>query len=373
MADEFFGELSLIAMKGCEPFMNKVDAYLREWRGVDHGFIVKADCPRFGSGEGKGIVYESMRGHDVYILSDVFNYGVTFKMYGLEIPMSPDDHFADLKRIIGAIAGKAKRITVIMPMLYEGRQHKRAARESLDCAMMLQELVNLGVSNIITFDAHDSRVQNAIPLHGFDNVQPTYQMIKALIRNVPDLTLNSENVTIVSPDEGGMHRCMYYSSVLKLDLGMFYKRRNYTVIVDGRNPIEAHEYLGRPVRGKDVIIVDDMISSGDSIIEICEKLKARGARRIFAFTTFGLFCNGLDRFDKAYADGLINKVFTTNLIYRPQALLDREWYCEVSMCKYVALLVSSLHKDETISALLDPVQKIHQFVDRAVEDGILKV
>ena len=373
MRDEFFGELSLIAMKGCESFMAAVDDFLREWRGVDDSFIVKADCPRFGSGEGKGIVYESMRGHDVYILSDVFNHGVTYKMYGMEVPMSPDEHFADLKRVIGAIAGKAKRITVIMPMLYEGRQHKRNARESLDCAMMLQELAATGVSNILTFDAHDARVQNAIPLCGFDNVQPTYQMIKALIRNVPDLTLNADHVTIVSPDEGGMYRCMYFSSVLKLDLGMFYKRRDYTRIVDGRNPIVAHEYLGKPVEDKDVIIVDDMISTGDSIVEIAEQLKARGARRIFAFTTFGLFCDGFDKFDEAYAKGWLNKVFTTNLIYRPQALLEKEWYCEVSMCKYVALLISSLHKDETISALLDPVQKIHAYVEKAVEEGVLKV
>ena len=368
-----FGELALIAMRGCEDFLDKVDAYLKEWRGVDRSYIVKAACPRFGSGEAKGIVYESMRGHDVYILCDCFNYGVTYKMYGMEVPMSPDEHFADLKRIIGAIAGKAKRITVIMPMLYEGRQHKRSARESLDCAMMLQELTAIGVTNLITFDAHDARVQNAIPLKGFDNVQPTYQMIKALIRNVPDLTLNADHVTIVSPDEGGMHRCMYFSSVLKLDLGMFYKRRNYAVIIDGRNPIEAHEYLGKPVTGKDVIIVDDMISSGDSIIEIAEKLKDKGAKRIFAFTSFGLFCNGLERFDEAFEKGIINKVFTTNLIYRSPELLKREWYCEVSLCKYVAMLIDSLHKDETISALLDPVQKIHTFVEKSVKEGILKV
>ena len=368
-----FGELSLISMRGCEEFLGKVNGYLNEWRDNDRNYIVKAACPRFGSGEGKGIVYESMRGHDVYILCDCFNYGVTYQMYGMTVPMSPDEHFADLKRIIGSIAGKAKRITVIMPMLYEGRQHKRNARESLDCAMMLQELVALGVTNLITFDAHDPRVQNAIPLHGFDNVQPTYQMIKALIRNVPDLTLNSDHVTIVSPDEGGMHRCMYYSSVLQLDLGMFYKRRNYAVIVDGRNPIEAHEYLGKPVEGKDVVIVDDMISSGDSIIEIAEKLKDKGAKRIFAFATFGLFCNGLSCFDQAYLNGVLNKVFTTNLIYRPAELLARPWYCEVSMCKYVAMLIDCLHKDQTISALLDPVQKIHSFVEKSVNEGILKI
>ena len=373
MSEELFGKLSVFGMKGCEDFTAKVDSYLKEWRNDEESHIIKADCPRFGSGEGKGIIHETLRGHDLYIISDVFNYGVTYKMYGMEVPMSPDDHFADLKRIIGAVEGKARRITVIMPMLYEGRQHKRSARESLDCAQALQELVSMGVTNIITFDAHDARVQNAIPLHGFDNVQPTYQMIKALVKNVPDLVLNSDNAIIVSPDEGGMSRCMYFSSVLKLDLGMFYKRRNYSIIVNGRNPIEAHEYLGKDVRGKDVIIVDDMISSGDSILEIGEKLKARGAKRIFAFTSFGLFCNGLERFDEAYAKGTIDRVFTTNLIYRTPELLARPWYCEVDMTKYVALLINQLNHDDTISELLTPANKIHAFIDRMVAEGKLKV
>lgn len=372
MNEELFGKLSIIAMKGCEEFAAQVNDYLKEWRG-EEGFIVSADCPRFGSGEGKGLIRESMRGHDVYIICDVFNHGVTYKMYGQMVPMSPDDHYADLKRIIGAIAGKARRISVFMPMLYEGRQHRRSARESLDCAMMLQELTAIGVSNLITFDAHDARVQNAIPLHGFDNVQPTYQMIKALVQNVPNLVLNSEHTTIVSPDEGGMSRCIYYSSVLKLDLGMFYKRRNYAVIVDGRNPIEAHEYLGKPVDGKDVIIVDDMISSGDSLLEIGEKLKEKGAKRIFAFTSFGLFCNGLERFDKAYEKGTIDRIFTTNLIYRDPELLKRDWYCEVNVCEYVALLVDSMNKDTTISGLLDPAGKIHTYIDRMVSEGKLKI
>lgn len=280
MSGELFGKLSIISMKGCEQFTEQVNKYLKEWR-VEDNFLVSADCPRFGSGEAKGIIRESMRGHDVFIICDPFNHGVTYKMYGQEIPMSPDEHFADLKRIIGALGGKARRITVFMPMLYEGRQHKRSARESLDCAMMLQELAALGVSNLITFDAHDARVQNAIPLHGFENVQPTYQMIKALIRNVPDLTLNADHVTIVSPDEGGMSRCMYFSSVLKLDLGMFYKRRNYAVIVNGRNPIEAHEYLGKPVDGKDVVIVDDMISSGRVDPRHRQPLKGEGRETDF--------------------------------------------------------------------------------------------
>lgn len=372
MSDELFGKLSIISMKGCDDFSSQVDKYLTTWRGED-SYIAQADCPRFGSGEGKGLIKETMRGHDVYIICDVFNHGVTYKMYGQQVPMSPDDHYADLKRIIGAIAGKARRITVFMPMLYEGRQHRRSARESLDCAMMLQELTALGVNNIITFDAHDARVQNAIPLHGFDNVQPTYQMIKALVQNVPGLVLNADHATIVSPDEGGMSRCIYYSSVLKLDLGMFYKRRNYAVIVDGRNPIEAHEYLGKPVEGKDVIIVDDMISSGDSLLEIGEKLKEKGAKRIFAFTSFGLFCNGLDRFDKAYANGTIDRIFTTNLIYRDPELLKREWYCEVNVCEYVALLIDSLNKDTTISGLLDPANKIHTYIERMVAEGKVQI
>ncbi len=367
---DLFGELSVIGMRGCEEFTDQVNYYLKAWRGSIEGFEVDVECPRFGSGEGKGLLHQSLRGHDVYIICDVFNYGVTYKMYGQTVPMSPDDHFADLKRLIGAIGGKARRINVIMPMLYEGRQHKRSSRESLDCALALQELVGMGVTNIITFDAHDARVQNAIPLHGFENVRCTYQMIKAFISNVEDIDLS--NLSIVSPDEGGMGRAMYYSSVLKLDLGMFYKRRNYSVIVNGRNPIEAHEYLGKSVEGKDVVIVDDMISSGDSVIEVAEKLRERGAKRIFVFATFGLFCNGLDNIDKAYADGNITKVFTTNLTYRPAELRNRPWYCEVNMSKYVSLLIDTLNYDESLSGLLSPAGKIHSYVDKALEDGRIK-
>ena len=288
MKEELYGELSVIGMRGCEDFARQVDAYLKEMRGTSETFIVQVDCPRFGTGEGKGLLHKSLRGHDVYIISDVFNYGVTYKMYGMTVPMSPDDHFQDLKRIISAIAGKARRISVIMPMLYEGRQHKRSTRESLDCAVALQELVDMGVANIITFDAHDPRVQNAIPLAGFDSVQTTYQMIKALVRRVDDIVLDKDHIMMISPDEGGMSRCMYYASVLKIDIGMFYKRCNYAVIVNGRNPIEAHEYLGKSVEGKDVIIVDDMISSGESVLEVADQLKEKGAKRIFVFATFGL-------------------------------------------------------------------------------------
>ena len=366
MKEAQYGELSVIGMKGCEEFAAQVDYYLKEWRrhGGEDSFLVSADCPRFGTGEAKALLHHSLRGHDVYIICDTFNYGVKYKMYGQEVPMSPDDHYADLKRIIASIGGKARRVTVIMPMLYEGRQHKRSGRESLDCAMMLQELVSMGVSNIITFDAHDPRVQNAIPLSGFDDVKPTYQMIKALVKNVPDVVLDKDELMIISPDEGAMSRCMYFSSVLGIDIGMFYKRRNYSIVVNGRNPIEAHEYLGKDLTGKDVIIVDDMISSGESLIDVALQLKEKGAKRIFAFTTFGLFTDGLDKFDKACADGIINKVFTTNLVYRRPDLYTRDWYVEVNMCKYVAYIIDTLNHDETISELLNPVKRIHNLVEK---------
>ena len=362
------GELAVIGMKGCEKFTEQVDNYLKDWRrrgsGEDKSFAIIADCPRFGSGEGKGILHESMRGKDVYIICDVFNYGVTYNMYGMKVPMSPDDHYADVKRIIAAIGGKAKRITVIMPMLYEGRQHKKSSRESLDCALMLQELVSMGVSNILTFDAHDSRISNAIPLSGFDNVQPTYQMIKAMVRAIPDVQIDKDHMTIISPDEGAMSRCMYYSSVLGLDIGMFYKRRNYSIVINGRNPIEAHEYLGQDLHGKDAIIVDDMISSGESMLDVCKQLKEKGANRVFCFATFGLFTDGFDKFDQCYKEGVFDKVFTTNLIYRRPELLTKPWFTEVNMCKYVAYLVDTLNNDATISSLLNPVKRIQTLMDK---------
>jgi len=366
MKNSFYADLSVIGMRGCEQFAAQVDYYLKEWRrhGGEESFLADVDCPRFGTGEAKALLHESLRGHDLYIICDMFNHGVTYKMYGQDVPMSPDDHFADLKRIIAANAGKARRVSVIMPMLYEGRQHKRSGRESLDCAIMLQELVQIGVSNIITFDAHDPRVQNAIPLSGFDNVQPTYQMIKALVRAVPDVSLDKEDLMIISPDEGAMSRCMYYSSVLGIDIGMFYKRRNYAVVVNGRNPIEAHEYLGRDLHGKDAIIVDDMISSGESLIDVAIQLKEKGAKRIFAFATFGLFTDGFDKFDKAYADGIFDKIFTSNLVYRRPGLQDKEWYVEVNMCKYVAYIIDTLNHDETISNLLNPVKRIHNLLEK---------
>ena len=366
MKGSYYADLSVIGMKGCEQFVAQVDYYLKEWRrhGGDESYLVNVDCPRFGTGEAKALLHESLRGHDLYIVCDMFNHGVRYKMYGEEVPMSPDDHYADLKRIIAANAGKARRVSVIMPMLYEGRQHKRSGRESLDCALMLQELINMGVTNIITFDAHDPRVQNAIPLSGFDNVQPTYQMLKALVRSVPDVSFDKDDMIIISPDEGAMGRCMYYSSVLGIDIGMFYKRRNYSVIVNGRNPIEAHEYLGRDLHGKDVIIVDDMISSGESLLDVASQLKEKGAKRVFAFATFGLFTDGFDKFDKAYSEGTIDRIFTTNTVYRRPGLAEREWHVDVNMCKYVAYIIDTLNHDDTISNLLNPVKRINNLLEK---------
>lgn len=366
MNESLFGELSVIGMRGCEQFASQVDYYLKEWRrhGENETFLVEAECPRFGTGEAKCLLHESLRGHDVYIICDTFNYGVKYKMRGQEVPMSPDDHYADLKRILGAIAGKARRTSIIMPMLYEGRQHKRTARESLDCAIMLQELENMGVENIITFDAHDPRIQNAIPLCGFDNVRPSYQMLKALVRSVPDIMLDKDDLIMISPDEGAMDRCMYYSSVLEVDIGMFYKRRDYSTIINGRNPIIAHEYLGPDLTGKDVIIVDDMISSGDSLLDVARQLKEKGVKRIFAFATFGLFTDGPDKFTQAHNDGVIDKVFTTNLAYRNPEILNCEWHVDVNMCKYVAYIIDTLNHDATISELLNPVERINKLLKK---------
>ena len=366
MKEKQFADLSLIGMRGCEDFAKKVDYYLKDWHGIpqEDTYLVNVTCPRFGTGEAKALIKQSMRGQDVYIICDVFNYSVTYKMYGMTVPMSPDDHYADLKRVIAAIAGKARRITVIMPMLYEGRQHRRQARESLDCALMLQELCAMGVSNIITFDAHDPRICNAIPLHGFDDVQPTYQMVKALVRSVPDIMIDKDHMMIISPDEGAMQRCMYYSSVLGLNIGMFYKRRNYSVVVNGKNPIEAHEYLGQDLHGKDVLIVDDMISSGESLLDVATQLKSRGAKRVFACASFGLFTDGCAKFDKAFEDGVIDRVLSTNLVYRRPELADREWFVEVDMSKYVSYIVETLNHDTTISELLDPVSKITALMEK---------
>ncbi len=362
------GRLGVIGMNGCEDFCSKVDYYLKKFNDDDvenHGtFLLPLKTSRFGTGEAKATLLHSARTYDVYIIVDCFNYGETYKMYGVDVPMSPDDHYQDLKRAISAIGGKAKRITVIMPMLYEGRQHKRSSRESLDCAMALQELCNIGVDNIITFDAHDPRVQNAIPFKGFENVMPTYQMIKACLKYDPTIILDKKNTMFISPDEGAMSRCMYYSSVLETELGMFYKRRDYSRVVNGKNPIVAHEFLGSDVEGKNMIVVDDMISSGDSMIDVSRELKKRKAGRVFVFSTFGLFTEGFERFDKAYEEGLIEGVFTTNLIYAKPELLTKPWYHQVDMSKYVALLIDELNADHSISDLLNPIKRIEKILDK---------
>ena len=373
------GSLGIIPLEGCKALGEKVDDYLVKWRTVresEHknslafagykrdSYILKAKVPRFGSGEPKAMILEPVRGTDLYLLVDVANYSLTYSLCGHENHMSPDDHYQDLKRIIAAVGGKARRITVIMPFLYESRQHKRTARESLDCALALQEMVRMGVDNIITFDAHDPRVQNAIPLHGFETVQPTYQFIKGLLKNVKDLQLDSNHMMVISPDEGGMSRAIYMANVLGLDMGMFYKRRDYTRVVDGRNPIVAHEFLGSSVEGKDMIIIDDMISSGESVIEVATALKERKARKIFICASFGLFTNGLERFDKAYESGVIDRVLTTNLIYQTPELLGREWYINCDMSKYIAYLIDTLNHDASISDLLNPNERIQKIVSR---------
>ena len=373
------GSLGMIPLKGTRPLAEKVDYYLVKWRAErenEHkgslaftgyerpSYILDAEIPRFGTGEAKGVIKTSVRGDDLYLLVDVCNYNETYKLFGQENHMSPDDHYQDLKRIIAAVGGKARRITVIMPFLYESRQHKRSSRESLDCAIALQELVNMGVDNIITFDAHDARVQNAIPLNGFETVRTTYQFIKALLRSEWDLKLDSEHMMVISPDEGGMSRAIYLASVLGLDVGMFYKRRDYTQVVDGRNPIVSHEFLGTSVEGKSVIIVDDMISSGESMLDVARALKDRKASRIYAFSTFGLFTSGLDAFDKAHEEGLIDKVFTTNLIYQSPELLSRDWYVSCDMSKYIAYLIDTLNHDASISDLLNPVERINNIIER---------
>ena len=371
------GPLGIIAMPGCEALCDKIDKYLVKWRAnqaSEHQqniafygyqrdtYKVNVSLPRFGSGEAKGVVNESVRGFDLYIITDVFNYSCTYNMHGMEVPMSPDDHYADLKRVISAISGKAKRITILMPMLYEGRQHKRSSSESLDCALALQELVNLGVDNIMTFDAHDKRVQNAIPNGSFENIMPTYQMIKSLVNSVEDLHVDKDHLMVISPDEGALHRCIYFATQLGVNLGMFYKRRDYTRVVNGRNPIVEHQYLGDSVEGKDIIIVDDMISSGESMLEVCSKLKGLRAGRIFVCTTFGLFCNGLEVFDEAYKNGTFYRVFTTNGVYQTPELLSRDWYESVDLSKYTAYFLDTLNHDMSVSSLLDCSDKIDKIL-----------
>ncbi len=360
--------LSLIALQGATELGDKINAHLCEWAAQSNrpqkSFLIEAECPRFSSGDGKGLIKSSVRGDDLFILVDVGNYSCSYKMFGRENAMSPDDHYQDLKRIIQAASGKAYRINVIMPILYGGRQHRRNYRESLDCAVALQELHSMGVSNIITFDAHDPRVQNAIPLMGFDNVIPSYQVLKALFRNVPDIRPDREHMMVVSPDEGALNRNMYYASVLGIDLGMFYKRRDYSTVVNGRNPIIAHEYLGDSVEGKDVFIADDIISSGESMLDIAYELKKRKANRIFAYATYGIFTNGLQSFDKAYREGVIAGVLGTNLTYRTEALKGREWFYEVDVSKYIAYFIAALNHDVSVSLIIDPHQKIQNLLEQ---------
>ena len=377
------GTLGIIALESSREIGQKVNDYIVRWRrerehthastiafsGYERdNYLIKTECPRFGTGEAKCCVKETVRGDDLYLLVDICNYSLTYTVCGQTNHMSPDDHFQDLKRVIAALNGKARRITVIMPFLYESRQHKRSARESLDCAIALQELVNMGVESIITFDAHDPRVQNAIPLKSFETIQPTYQFIKALLNSVPDLTIDADHMMVISPDEGAMGRAVYFATVLGLDMGMFYKRRDYSRIENGRNPIIAHEFLGKDVEGKDVIILDDMISSGESMIDVATELKRRKAKRIFLCSTFGLFTNGLERFDEANREGLIDRIITTNLIYQPDELLARPYYVSAYMSKYIALLIDALNHDASISEFLSPTKRVQKFVESYKEN-----
>ncbi len=373
------GPLGLIPLKSCEGLGKKVDAWLADWRNEresEHkttiafagyqrdSYIIGSRTPRFGSGEAKGEILESVRGDDLYIMVDVCNYSLTYSLNGMVNHMSPDDHYQDLKRVIAAVGGKARRINVIMPFLYESRQHKRTGRESLDCSLVLRELVSMGVENIITFDAHDPRVQNAIPLKGFETVQPTYQFIKHLLMHEKDLQIDSNHMMVISPDEGGMNRAVFFANVLGLDLGMFYKRRDYTRVVNGRNPIVAHEFLGTSVEGKDVIIVDDMISSGESMLDTAKELKRRKARKVFVCTTFGLFTGGLKKFDEYYENGIIDRVLTTNLVYQTPELLSRPYYIDVDMSKYIALIIDNLNHDSSLSELLNPTGRINRLLEK---------
>ena len=371
--------LKIVALEGCRDLAKEVDKYLVDFREKGnqefqdtpnfHGYhektyLLKSSCPRFGSGEAKGILYESVRGDDLFILADVMNYSLTYKVCGHENHMSPDDHYQDIKRIISAANGKARRINVVMPFLYESRQHKRSQRESLDCAFALQELIDMGVSNIITFDAHDPRVCNAIPLYGFDSFNPPYQYIKALSRAVPDLQIDKDHLMVISPDEGAMGRAVYFAGVLGVDMGMFYKRRDYSTIVNGKNPIVAHEFLGDDLHGKDVIIIDDIISSGESMLDVARQIKDRGANRVFVCAAFGLFTDGLEKFDEYHEKGYISKVITTNLVYQSPELLSRPYYTEATMTKFLAAIIDCINHDVSTEHVNDPTERIQRLLER---------
>ena len=361
-------DLGLIATPGAHELTALIDSHLVRWanrKGLNkETFIIPSECPRFSSGDGKGVIKNTVRGDDLYFVVDVGNYSCKYRLFGSENSMSPDDHYQDLKRLIQAASGKAHRITVIMPLLYGSRQHRRTYRESLDCAYALQELQSMGVANIITFDAHDPRVSNAVPLMGMDNVMPTYQVMKAMFKHIPDFKPTPDSFMVISPDEGAINRNMYYASVLGVNLGMFYKRRDYSRMVNGRNPIVAHEYLGESVEGKDVFIADDIISSGESMLDIGYELKKRGAKRIFCNATYAIFTAGLAEFDKAYADGIISGVFGTNLTYRTPELLSREWFHEVDVSKYIAYFVAAINHDMSVSSIIDPHAKIEALLQR---------
>lgn len=371
--------LKIAALESCRELGQKVNDYIVRFRqdtlreSLDsplfssyqlENYLIECKCPRFGTGEAKGIIGESIRGKDLFLMVDVCNYSLTYTVNGHLNHMSPDDHYQDLKRIISAATGKAHRINVIMPFLYESRQHKRTKRESLDCALALEELMEMGVSDIITFDAHDPRVQNAIPLQGFDNFNPPYQFMKALLRAEPDLSVDKDHLMVVSPDEGAMHRAVYFSNVLGVNMGMFYKRRDYSTVVGGKNPIVAHEFLGDDIKGKNVIIVDDMISSGESMLDVAKQLKERGAGRVFVCTTFGLFTEGFDKFDDYYENGYIDRVITTNLTYLPPAAYEKPYFVVADLSKFIALIIDSLNHDITIGSVLNPTDKIHALLER---------
>ncbi len=367
--------LGLIVLKGAEELGKKVDNYLVEWYNRDVGnknpkfkkksFIIENHCPRFTTGDAKGMIEDSVRGFDIYILVDVGNYNCTYPMFGRTNCMSPDDHYADLKRIISAAGGKAERITVIMPLLYGGRQHRRNSRESLDGAQMLQELYSMGVKDIITFDAHDPRIQNSVPLMGFDNFFPTYQIMKALLLQYPNLELDDKHFMIVSPDEGAMNRNIYYASILGVDLGMFYKRRDYTTVVNGRNPIVAHEYIGTSVKGKDILVADDIIATGDSVLRLCRELKEKGCGKIFLTATYGLFTEGYEKFDKAYEEGLFTSVISTNLTYNTPELLGKTWFISADLSKFISYIISSCNQNKSVSPLLNSADRIHELLGKA--------
>ena len=374
--------LKLVAMESCSELGQKVNDHIVSFRKntinevsesplyVNYrskNYLVDCCCPRFGSGEGKGILKESIRGTDLFIMTDVCNHSLTYTVNGHPNHMSPDDHFQDLKRIISAATGKAHRITVIMPFLYESRQHKRTKRESLDCALALEELASMGIANIITFDAHDPRVQNAIPLNGFDSFNPLYQFMKALFREVPDLAVDKDHLMVISPDEGAMHRAVYFSNMLGVDMGMFYKRRDYSKIINGKNPIVAHEFLGDDVKDKDVIIIDDMISSGESMLDVAKQLKERKAKRVIACTTFGLFTDGFEKFDEYYENGFLNKVITTNLTYLPPEAKEKPYFIMADLSKYLAIIIDSLNHDTAIGSVMTPTEKIHALLERRMK------